>query len=157
MTLFLKIIVKRKMKKTNVMTVIFLIFFVVLIIIVCYLCRKIREQFQQKDPLLIMIRNQLSLLSPMAGSLQYFEDDKSYTINKNKVYLCLRDENKEYYSMNMLMYVSIHELAHVICDEIGHTPKFHKIFSELLDKAVILGIYDPSEPLVQNYCDYKNT
>lgn len=131
--------------------------FLILIIVVCFLFRTIQEQYQQKDPLLITIRNQLSLLSPMAGSLQYFEDDKSYTINKSKVYLCLRDQSNSYYSINMLMYVSIHELAHVICDEIGHTPKFHKIFSELLDKAVVLGIYDPTEPLVQDYCDFEKT
>lgn len=135
--------------------ILFVILLVLLLAIICFLFRQIQEQYLQKDPLLITIRNQLSLLSPVAGSLQYFEDDKSYTINKSKVYLCLRDQNRSYYSMNMLMYVSIHELAHVICDEIGHTPKFHKIFSELLDKAVVLGIYDPSEPLVQDYCDFE--
>lgn len=140
---------------TNVLSIIFVVLVLILIIVVCFLFRRIQEQYQQKDPLLITIRNQLSLLSPRAGSLQYFEDDKSYTINKNKVYLCLRDQNNAYYSINMLMYVSIHELAHVICDEIGHTPKFHKIFSELLEKAVMRGIYDPSEPLIQDYCDFE--
>lgn len=135
--------------------ILFVILFALLIGMICFLFRQIQEQYLQKDPLLITIRNQLSLLSPTAATLQYFEDDKSYTINKSKVYLCLRDQSKAYYSMNMLMYVSIHELAHVICDEIGHTPKFHKIFSELLDKAVVLGIYDPSEPLVQDYCDFE--
>lgn len=143
---------------TSILSITFVILFLILIIVVCFLFKQIQEQYQQKDPLLITIRNKLSILSPLAGSLQYFEDDKSYTINKNKVYLCLRDQNNSYYSMNMLMYVSIHELAHVICDEIGHTPKFHKIFAELLDKAVVLGIYDPTEPLIHDYCDFdKNS
>lgn len=126
-----------------------------LFFIMIYLCLQVKEQYQQKDPILIEIRNQLAMLSPKAFSLQFYEDDKSYTINKNRVYLCLRDENKAYYSMNMLMYVAIHELAHVICDEIGHTPKFHKIFTELLEKARMLGIYDPDQPLVQNYCSFE--
>ena len=39
---------------------------------------------------------------------------------KQKVYLCLKDENNEYYNDNMLIYVALHELAHVLCDEIGH-------------------------------------
>lgn len=135
-------------------TICFLILLVVLIGIVVYICCRIREQFQQRDPILITIRNQLYRLSPIAANLEYYEDDKSYTINKKKIYMCLRDQKNDYYSMNMLMYVSIHELAHVICDEVGHTPKFHQIFSELLDKATVLGIFDPSEPLATDYCNF---
>lgn len=138
-----------------------LLFLVILAVITVFLLLRVKEQFQQKDPMLIEIRNQLSRLSPQAKYLEFYEDDKSYTINKRRIYLCLRDENRAYYSMNMLMYVAIHELAHVICDEIGHTPKFHKIFSELLEKAGVMGIYDAGEPLVPDYCTYdpknKNT
>ena len=55
----------------------------------------------------------------------------------------------------MLMYVAIHELGHVLCDEIGHTPKFHRIFRELLEKAENLKIYDPNIPIVMNYCGHN--
>lgn len=133
---------------------VFGILLLILLIIVGFLFRQIQEQYQQRDPLLIMIRSRLMLLSPVAERLQYYEDNKSYTINKTKIYMCLRNQDNEYYSINMLMYVAIHELAHVICDEVGHTPKFHKIFSELIDKAIMLGIYDPTEPLVNDYCDF---
>lgn len=113
------------------------------------------EKYQQRDPMLYEIRENLSLLSPKAKLLKFYEDNKSYTINKQKVYLCLKDDQDEYYPMNMLMYVAIHELAHVLCNEIGHTPKFHSIFSDLLLRATEIGIYDPDIPVIQNYCGYN--
>ena len=45
--------------------------------------------------------------------------------------MCLKDKNGKYYDDNMLNYVALHELAHVLCDEIGHTDKFYAIFDEL--------------------------
>lgn len=113
------------------------------------------EKYQQRDPMLYEIRENLSLLSPKAKQLKFYEDNKSYTINKQKVYLCLKDDQDDYYPMNMLMYVAIHELAHVLCNEIGHTPKFHDIFSDLLLRATEIGIYDPDIPVIQNYCGYN--
>lgn len=114
-----------------------------------------KEKYQQRDPILYEIRENLMLLSPKAKYLKFYQDDKSYTINKQKVYLCLKDDKNEYYPMNMLMYVAIHELGHVLCDEIGHTPKFQSIFSDLLLRATELGIYDPDIPVIHNYCGYN--
>lgn len=85
-----------------------------------------------------------------------YRGDKSYTINKEKVFLCLRDENGEYYNKNMLIYVILHEIAHVICDEIGHTDKFHRIFEQLLLKATEKEIYNPSIPIIQDYCQHND-
>ena len=77
---------------------------------------------------------------------------KSYTINKERVYLCLKDENNEYYSLNMLIYVLAHEYSHVICESIGHTEEFHAIFEDLLVELADAGIYDPTQPIIQDYC-----
>jgi hypothetical protein len=58
----------------------------------------------------------------------------------------------------MLMHVLLHETAHVICDEIGHTKKFDDIFRELMDEAHEptcpnqISIYDKFAPLTDNYC-----
>jgi hypothetical protein len=82
--------------------------------------------------------------------------DKSYTINKEDIFLCLKDENNQYYNDNMLVYVLLHEISHSICDEIGHTEKFHKLFSALTRKAVELGIYNDQIPLIRDYCLYND-
>jgi hypothetical protein len=134
---------------------IYYVFFVaVILIIVIYTMTYLKEQYQQSDPKLFEIKDKLKMLDPRANKLRIFEDDKSYTINKKRVYLCLRDDNDNYYPMNMLMYVAIHELAHVLCNEVGHTPKFQTIFKQLLTKAETLGIYDPKIPVIRDYCGY---
>jgi len=92
----------------------------------------------------------------MLNEISLFKGNKSYTINKEHIYMCLKDEDNNYYDENMLIYVLLHEIAHSICDEIGHTKKFHKIFDTLLDKAHEMNIYDPNLPLVRNYCNYSN-
>ncbi len=66
------------------------------------------------------------------NEIRFYEDDQSYTINKEKVYLCLKDKKGKYYGKNMIIYVTLHEKANEICDEIGHTEKFKQILEELL-------------------------
>ena len=64
----------------------------------------------------------------------------------------MKDENNEYYALFMLIYVLAHELSHVICESIGHTDEFNTIFEELLVELADAGIYDPSTPLLADYC-----
>ena len=92
----------------------------------------------------------------LLNEISLFKGNKSYTINKEQIYMCLKDEKNNYYDDNMLTYVLLHEIAHSICDEIGHTNKFHKIFDALLAKAEEMNIYDSNLPLIRNYCNYKN-
>lgn len=129
--------------------------FIIIIIVIFFMLTRFIEEFKKEDPMLYKIKNKIRLLNPeMVDRIILLEDTKSYTINKKKVYLCLKDENGEYYEDNMLMFVAIHELAHVLCDEIGHTDKFQSIFQELLNRASELDIYDPSVAPIQNYCEY---
>ena len=73
----------------------------------------------------------------------------SYTVNKGeKIVVCLRQRNNNFVEINTLMYVIIHELAH-ICDITSeqHDEKFWNNFEWLLEHAVNIGIY--------NYVDYS--
>jgi hypothetical protein len=95
-------------------------------------------------------------------SLQMCKGNSSYTIDKEKVYLCLKDENDNYYDENTMTHVILHEFAHVLCDEIGHTKLFDKMFQCLLDEAhestcpyqkeQCGRIYDKNIPFPSNYC-----
>jgi predicted metal-dependent hydrolase len=86
------------------------------------------------------------------------QDEKytSYTINKGeKIVFCLRSKILDnIHDMNTLMYVVIHEMAHVGCPEYGHTPLFKKIFKFLLQQSIIIGIYKSVDYRInpQNYC-----
>ena len=67
----------------------------------------------------------------------------SYTVNKgDEIALCLRSKKtKELHDLNIIMYVTLHELSHVACPEIDHTELFKKIFIFFLNTAIILKIY----------------
>ena len=81
-----------------------------------------------------------------------YRGHKSYTINKEKVFICLKNDDGKYYGFNMLVYVTAHEIAHTLCIENGHTELFHTIFQALLHELAIAGIYNPSVPVERNYC-----
>jgi len=67
----------------------------------------------------------------------------SYSINKGEeIVFCLRSmPDNKLHDINELMYVAIHEIAHVGCPEIGHTPLFKKINLELLKYAIECDVY----------------
>lgn len=138
------------------MKIIFLLsFFILLILLLSVLIWKcFIEYYHRDDPMLHELKEILREVHPKVDQIRFFKGDKSYTINKKKIYLCLKDENDNYYSKNMLIYVALHELAHVLNNEIGHTPKFYDIFDDLLEKAASRGIYNPSIPPLKNYCEF---
>ena len=84
------------------------------------------------------------------------EKNTSYTINKGeKIVICLRSKFlNEIHDINTIMYVVIHELAHVACPEFGHTPLFKKIFIFLLKESKKINIYNPIDyrRKPQDYC-----
>jgi len=86
--------------------------------------------------------------------LRFFEGNKSYTINKTYVFICLKDQNGKLYHQNQLVLVILHEIAHALCDEIGHTEKFQNILDELLEASEKAGLYDSRIPHIPNYCEY---
>ena len=81
----------------------------------------------------------------------------SYTINKERVFLCLFDEQGNLYHDNMLVYVLLHEYAHVVNADIGHTQSFHATFDTILRRAHSLGLYDPTVPPTDGYCEHRIT
>jgi len=60
---------------------------------------------------------------------------------------------------NTLMYVAIHELAHIATKSIGHTQEFWQNFKFLLQNAVKIKIYNPVDykKKNKNYCGMKIT
>ena len=112
------------------------------------------ERFDEVPPIISKLKRELSAVHPAFHKTRVVKGDQSYTLNKEKVFLCLHDKKTgKMYDKNMLTYVLIHEMAHVLNkgDE-GHTPAFHKIMDQLLDIAEKKGLYDPSIPLVEDYC-----
>lgn len=71
-------------------------------------------------------------------------ESTSYTINKGeKIVVCLRarDGTNRIEDFNTLLFVAIHEFAHVLTESIGHTNEFWDNFAWVLKEAVRSGIW----------------
>ena len=69
----------------------------------------------------------------------------SYSVNKGeKLVFCLRsrDEEENMVKKNIMMFVALHELAHLMTKSIGHKPEYWKNFKILLKIAIDLDIYN---------------
>lgn len=125
-----------------------LLFFVFL-----YGWKYLHDNLMEKDPNVVRIKHKLLPHFPELRNVKFMKGTSSYTINKQKIYLCTTDiYSGVRYDDNMLIYVTLHELAHVITPEIGHGPAFMMNFRQLLDRAIKADLYDPSQPKVENYC-----
>lgn len=119
---------------------------------------EIRKLFQDKCATIKTVKDGKTLFGKMCkkvDNIKINEDTQSYTINKEKIFLCLTDQHNDFYSNNMLVYVLLHEFAHTLCNSIGHTPEFHDIFENLLKEAIDRKLYDPSIPVDPEYCKHN--
>ena len=80
------------------------------------------------------------------------QEHTSFSVNKGqKVHLCLRQRaggNETLVDENVMIFVAIHEMAHMITQSIGHEPEFWNNFGWLLREAERIGVY--------KYQDFKS-
>jgi hypothetical protein len=84
----------------------------------------------------------------------------SYSVNKGeKIVMCLRQRDDSFVDENVLVYVAVHELAHLMTEEIGHLPQFWDNFKRLAKEAVAIGVYTPVdfEARPEPYCGISIT
>jgi hypothetical protein len=85
----------------------------------------------------------------------------AYSENKGeKLAFCLnreKNENNNLIDEHTLMFVSIHELSHIMTKSIGHKSEFWKNFKFLLENAKEAGIHDPEDykKTPKEYCGMK--
>jgi len=145
-------------KGTSAGTIVILVL-ALMILIVYSLAPAYRDQTSD-NPTLGQVRANFSRLDQKYAKIPLRVGDSAYTENKEVITLCLADpETNHYYDINTIMYVSLHELAHVITPEgyAEHGPEFKQNFSNLLRKATEEGIYNPRIPIPATYCKVKTT
>lgn len=87
----------------------------------------------------------------------------SYSVNKGEsVHLCLRQrqgDNESLMNENIMMFVALHEMAHMITSTIGHGPDFWNNFGWLLKQAEERKLYTYTNFAAQPvpYCGVKIT
>jgi predicted metal-dependent hydrolase len=137
---------------------------------------QVKEDAQEAADLIAKIRERLVLLVshliktyPNDDRIERFKtnfnpdrlkegiDDPNYTsysINKGEqIVLCLRTNNK-LMDLNTMMFVVLHEMAHVCSISIGHTEEFWSNFKWILEESINIGIYKKQNFKLQNveYC-----
>lgn len=86
----------------------------------------------------------------------------SFTQNKGeKMVFCLRarNENAQLHTLNLMMFVAIHELGHVCSDSVGHNQEFWDNFAFLLRESLKINIwkYVDFQKNPTTYCGMKIT
>lgn len=86
----------------------------------------------------------------------------SYSVNKGeKIVFCLRDKKDGEYLVkeNIMTFVAIHELGHLMTKSIGHEPEFWNSFKLLLKIAINNGLYKNIDfnSTPKDYCGIKIT
>jgi hypothetical protein len=122
----------------------------------------LESKFPDKQQILLLKKN----FKP--DSHRFFEstpdaDHTSYSVNKGEaVHMCLRQrggQSETLVNENVLMFVALHEMAHMITSTIGHDQQFWNNFGWLLEQAEALKIYKSTNfrehPV--SYCGVKIT
>lgn len=86
----------------------------------------------------------------------------SYSVNKGeRLVFCLRarDGTNRLEDINTMMFVALHELAHLASESIGHTKEFWQNFKWILNEAINIGIYQDQDYKAKpkDYCGIKIT
>lgn len=105
-------------------------------------------------PVLEELKKNLVKIDPSFGTIHIYPSGETYAHNKRDIYICIQNQDGKYYDMNTLVYVSLHEIAHIITrgEKEDHDEKFLKNFSILLKKAREKGVFDGRKPIPKDYC-----
>lgn len=73
------------------------------------------------------------------------ENDAAYVINKKNMSFCLQKPSNKINldELNLITYVALHELSHIMSEEIGHGAEFVNNFEFVLNYAKTLSYFDP--------------
>lgn len=104
-----------------------------------------------------MLKNNYKYENLIEHVPKWHSPETSYTINKGEILaLCLRHKDipQKFHDINVIMFVTVHELAHIFSESLGHTDEFWTNFKFLLNESIKLGIYNFEDYSKQNkhYC-----
>lgn len=134
---------------------IFLVFAILFVLVSAFTLAP-RAYYSEKHPILDEVKRRFRIIDARYAHIPLRTGGKSYTENKSVITLCVvNPETGEFYDINTIMYVALHELAHVITKADGaesHGDEFKGNFASLLKQAQIKGVYDARMPIPITYC-----
>jgi len=114
-------------------------------------------------PQVVLLKKNFDAEAHRLGEATPDDEFTSFAVNKGEsVHFCLRQREGEDESLvdeNIITFVSIHEMGHIITKSIGHGPDFWNNFGWILQESERIGIYTPqnfsAHPV--SYCGMKIT
>jgi hypothetical protein len=114
-------------------------------------------------PQVLLLKKNFDAEAHRLGEATPDDEFTSYSVNKGEsVHFCLRQregENESLVQENIITFVAIHEMGHIITKTIGHGPDFWNNFGWLLQESERIGIYThqnfAAHPV--SYCGMKIT
>jgi hypothetical protein len=125
-----------------------------------YLVENVGQRYPDRDNVKQLVQNfNPTTIKETLPTSEY----TAYSENKGeKLAFCLnkkKNNNDNLIDSNTLMFVAVHEIAHIMTTSIGHTEEFWNNFKFLLENAVELKLYTPvdykKEP--EGYCGMNIT
>jgi WLM domain. len=106
------------------------------------------------------LKHVLQTVAPDAPEYDIKSGKESVTINKEQIYICLRNPNTSIlYPFDVLLYVTLHELAHVFSKTYStksHNDEFKTNFSKLLNRAYGKNLLSTNVVVPDDYCKKKD-
>lgn len=126
------------------------------IIILCFIYRL--PGTCEINPTLDKLRMELARVEPKSVNLQFYPGKESYTEDKEKIFLCMKDpKTGKEYNFNTLMLVLLHEIAHAfspVIDKEHVTPEFNNLHNYYRKKASDMGIVNLDKEVDSSYCKH---
>ena len=128
-----------------------------------YYVRNLKDKQEAADTLGILTKHLLRLLDSIKSDnkdgvkrlIDKFDPNQitenipgsmyvAYSVNKgDELSICIREkETEKFIDMNTILFVAIHELAHIMSISTGHTKEFWNNMNYLLKAAIKIGIYN---------------
>ncbi len=122
----------------------------------------IPEERLSDDEMLSALRLAAKIIRPdLDEKIVITIGSKSETFDKKDIRICIRNEDSKMYPFKVLMYVLLHEMAHVITStmsgygDIPHDDRFSDSLDLLVSQAERRGFCVRREDVPSNYCTLK--
>lgn len=130
---------------------------IIIVLVIVYNSMPNKCFYSVDNQILKKVRENFTKLHHSYATIPLREGSSAYTENKSVITLCLKDPiSKNDYDINTIMYVALHELAHMVSHTKGHGKEFQTNFEKLLKKAHKIGIYNSNIPMPASYCGVNN-
>ena len=132
-----------------------LLFFILILYLLYYFPSSHHQKLSHFSIILSHVYHVYLISHPSLTNLNFhlvLSNSFTYVSNKSIIHLVIWNPlSNTFFDYNTISSAVIHELAHILCPDLNHSPQFDLIEHELLSIAHSLGYYNPSLSIDPTY------